>query len=551
MKRKWILISLTFVCLHLLLPFRAPDAIGASRKEDLFAPKGLKWAFCIGIGRFKDPQITALSKSRNDAKGLARILEEHGGFDHVFLFTDDLREQDPFFPSVRNIRRTLEEAVKRMKPEDLVVISYSGHGAMDPSGRAYLLTADTMIHNLPGTAISLESLFHLVKKSGVKQSILFLDAYREEGLKGKGISQGGIYPDRYLLLKDGIGAVLYAAKKGTSSHDDEASEYGVFAKSLIAGLGGEADLGYGGNHDGGISLRELADYVQEAISKWSLETHKRQKPYVAILDRDLEEMMISSVQKRPTSKQPLAAAALPRVEKMETRGEEDVLKKTESVEKKPPEPVKEEKEKETSPKKTEPEKVQQRPDETKEEIQKEVKVGPPAPTIEKIMQQEEAKKTGEEKPVIAKERPLDKEVPQEEKITEKPETEASPIREAALKKEVPRREPVSLRNRPADLSPKDIKAILMKDHFYATCWNYNGDFCNPDGDFENDLVNNKDVTVTDRATGLMWQKSGSPEGMTWSEARVYADRINRERFGGYSDWRIPTVEELASLMESS
>ena len=57
--------------------------------------------------------------------------------------------------------------------------------------------------------------------------------------------------------------------------------------------------------------------------------------------------------------------------------------------------------------------------------------------------------------------------------------------------------------------------------------------------------------MTDAATGLMWQKEGSDESVTWVGTKEYAESLNREHFAGYADWRIPTAEELASLLESS
>ena len=67
------------------------------------------------------------------------------------------------------------------------------------------------------------------------------------------------------------------------------------------------------------------------------------------------------------------------------------------------------------------------------------------------------------------------------------------------------------------------------------------------GSFTNDSVDNGDGTILDKATGLMWQKSGSSGAKLWKRARTYVKQLNKG-FAGYSDWRLPTVEELASLL---
>ncbi|MFH0845324.1 MAG: DUF1566 domain-containing protein [Pseudomonadota bacterium] len=110
---------------------------------------------------------------------------------------------------------------------------------------------------------------------------------------------------------------------------------------------------------------------------------------------------------------------------------------------------------------------------------------------------------------------------------------------------------IRLRTLGKDLNEKDVLAMLRQYNFYSTCGVYNGDYCNPDGEFHNQFRDNGDGTVTDLATGLMWQKSGSADTITWKEAQDYIKELNRQALAGHSDWRLPTLEELASLMESA
>lgn len=61
-------------------------------------------------------------------------------------------------------------------------------------------------------------------------------------------------------------------------------------------------------------------------------------------------------------------------------------------------------------------------------------------------------------------------------------------------------------------------------------------------------------TVLDTQTGLMWQKTDSyhdkKKGMNWYEALEYVDGKNSDKFAGYNDWRLPTLEELRQLWDS-
>lgn len=65
---------------------------------------------------------------------------------------------------------------------------------------------------------------------------------------------------------------------------------------------------------------------------------------------------------------------------------------------------------------------------------------------------------------------------------------------------------------------------------------------------ENDFEDHGDVVI-DNATGLMWQKSGSDDVLTYHDAQTYLESLNRNQFAGYSDWRLPTVRELITLVE--
>lgn len=63
---------------------------------------------------------------------------------------------------------------------------------------------------------------------------------------------------------------------------------------------------------------------------------------------------------------------------------------------------------------------------------------------------------------------------------------------------------------------------------------------------KNNFKDNGDDTISDLATGLMWQKNDSQRGMTWKEALVYSQN---QVTGGFDDWRMPSAKELQSLVD--
>ena len=63
--------------------------------------------------------------------------------------------------------------------------------------------------------------------------------------------------------------------------------------------------------------------------------------------------------------------------------------------------------------------------------------------------------------------------------------------------------------------------------------------------FEESTLNGDEV-LTDSASGLMWQKNYAEKGMTkWKEALFYCENLI---YAGYSDWRLPNRNELASII---
>jgi len=82
-----------------------------------------------------------------------------------------------------------------------------------------------------------------------------------------------------------------------------------------------------------------------------------------------------------------------------------------------------------------------------------------------------------------------------------------------------------------------------KKTFFVQCVRGNTDYG------KNDFKDNKDGTITDRATGLIWSRADSGTGMNWEKALAWVYKKNKEKYLGCSDWRLPNIKELQSIVD--
>jgi hypothetical protein len=88
--------------------------------------------------------------------------------------------------------------------------------------------------------------------------------------------------------------------------------------------------------------------------------------------------------------------------------------------------------------------------------------------------------------------------------------------------------------------------MLEARDFYDKTWRQHGQ------GFQNQFATEKqfgDRLVVDHRTGLVWQQGGSKSWMVYADAKRYISELNDSYFGGYTDWRLPTLEEAMSLVE--
>ena len=103
------------------------------------------------------------------------------------------------------------------------------------------------------------------------------------------------------------------------------------------------------------------------------------------------------------------------------------------------------------------------------------------------------------------------------------------------------RELLPLRRTPAFINEEAIPELFKKFDFFDTQRH-------PEGRCRALLVDNGDgLTVSDLRGGVMWQRGGC-DITNHRHVAEYIDELNRQKFAGYDDWRLPTMEESMALL---
>ena len=273
--------------------------------------KSLRYALVIGVDQYADTQITTLGGASNDAKTLANALIQYAGFpaEQVTLLASDQPVER--LPTRGNILRRLSNMAAVVPPEGLLLISFAGHG-IERGGQAFLLPSDSQVSNdvdlLEQTAINVAQVKDRIKKIGVKQVLMILDACRNDPV-------GRANADNPLTSAYTRGfnfnlqnreveafATLYATEVGHRAYEYKEKKQGYFTWVLVEALKGGA-----ANEKGEVTLATLVKYLQDRVPKRVLQDlgpGKDQKPFAVIEGYRADELIISARDAKATASQP-------------------------------------------------------------------------------------------------------------------------------------------------------------------------------------------------------------------------------------------------------
>jgi len=453
----------------------------------------------IGVSNYDHwPTVPNAVKDAQEVFGALKLL----GFE-VKLVTN------PTYQQLRKVLNDLTYKYGREKNRALLFY-FAGHGETeimaDGTRLGYIIPRDCPLlredpHGFVNRAISMKDIEAYSLRIRSKHLLMLFDSCFSGSLFSmvravpEDISEKSSQPVRQYIT--------------AGTEEEQVPDKSMFKRSLLVGLQGDADL----TRDGYITGSELGMYLSSKVVKY---TRGKQHPqYGKINNPELDRGDFVFVPLKVRQKE---------IEEGKKRQKERrrVVEKRESLKQEESRLLAEKKLYEEQMRKLEIERKQ-----FEEKRQKFARL--------------ESEKSVEYQDLLRAESELQEEKKRIQNERERVEKEKQKL--AYIPKTV-KSARVPLRSEPQEISENYIKYILKMHNFFDSYWNISGSF-------DNDFVDNGDGTVTDRATGLMWQKGGSLKSLAWRLAKSYVNNLNKSRSAGYSDWRLPTIDELVSLIEKS
>ena len=219
-----------------------------------------KYALIIGNTEYTDPGLAQLTAPGKDAEDFAHVLKEQDvcAFDDVKVSLNQLSS---------SVIEAIDEFFDQKKPDDLLVLYFSGHGVRDELGSLYLAVKNTIRSRLRSTAVKSDYIREAMDQSRSKRQVLILDCCNSgafpQGTKAEvggimGMTQAFQGYGRFVLTASDATQFAWEGDKVIGETDNS-----LFTHFLVQGLEGEADS----DGDGRITVDELYDFAYEQISR--------------------------------------------------------------------------------------------------------------------------------------------------------------------------------------------------------------------------------------------------------------------------------------------
>ena len=245
------------------------------------ARAGRKYALLVGVRAYDKDQLRSLRFTEADVNGLAAVLKD-ADYKRVVLMTQSeavSAGDNTLEPTAKNIRKKLAAILEDRKPDDAVLVAFSGHGVQYRDQKASYfcpMDADLADNN---TLVSLGEVYKALEESVAGTKVVLVDACRndpqaEASKAVENVKLESVTRPQSERPPGGV-AALFSCSEGQKSYESEKLGHGVFFHYVIEGLKGEA-----ANKKGEVTLQRLAAYVADEVPDAAREVSDlaRQRP---------------------------------------------------------------------------------------------------------------------------------------------------------------------------------------------------------------------------------------------------------------------------------
>lgn len=237
------------------------------------------YALIIGINNYKNPKYK-LNYALADATAFKQEIEN--GTQSIFRSVNITFLTDAN-ASRQNIMQEFNKLESQVKPDDVFIFYYAGHGVMsiDDKVQFYIIPYDvTQLYGdnqmLSSNAISAEELQNFSTQLQAQKQMFVLDACQSGGITETLVARGAAEEKAIAQLARSTGTYwLTASKSEQFASEFSQLGHGVFTYAILLGLQGQAD---GGSRDGKITVKELSAFLNDKVPELS-EKYKGEAQY--------------------------------------------------------------------------------------------------------------------------------------------------------------------------------------------------------------------------------------------------------------------------------
>ncbi len=215
-------------------------------------------AVAVGCSQYDDPDIGSLQFAHRDAESFARAMVDVGGLEQRNVWA--LHDGQGHGPTRTAILRqlTMLKRLGRDQQIGTLFFFFSGHGYSSGTGEDFLLPSDSLFEALTDTSLHFDLVLRLLRDSGARHVLLFLDACRAAVGGGKTVAAPKLpLIDPAVLSPPGM-VSFSSCEPGEVSYEADGLQSGVFTAAVLEAL---SDVGRC------TTVYELDTYLLEAVPR--------------------------------------------------------------------------------------------------------------------------------------------------------------------------------------------------------------------------------------------------------------------------------------------